>query len=98
MTYKQPGRQGLVSRVLAAVVLTSIYAFSLVGATALITGVSTTSASAQRGDWGRGRGRGYRGGRGYGRGYGRGRGYGGPVRGRGRGACVVNAAGVRICL
>ncbi|MCG6204466.1 hypothetical protein LPW26_07460 [Rhodopseudomonas sp. HC1] len=99
MTYKQPGRQGLVSRVLAAVVLTSIYAFSLVGATALITGASTTSASAQRGDWGRGRGRGYRGGRGYGRGGGRGyggRGVRGPVRGRG--ACVVNAAGVRICL
>jgi hypothetical protein len=97
MSYKQPGRQSFVSRILAAVILTSIYCFSLVGATALVTGVSSTAAFAQRGDRGRGRGRGVRGGN-IGRGD-RGRGDRGRGRGRGRpGACVVNAAGVRLCL
>lgn len=98
MTYRQPGRKSLVSRVLAAAILTSIYCFSLVGATALITGATTSEAFAQRGDRGdRGRGRGR--GRGYDRGRGRGRGDRGRVRGGGRpGACVVNAAGVRLCL
>ncbi|MGO3931970.1 hypothetical protein [Rhodopseudomonas pseudopalustris] len=103
MTYKQTGRQSLVSRLLAAVILTSIYCFSLVGMTALVTGASTTAAFAQRGDRGdrgRGRGRGYRG-RGEYRGdRGRGNAYGDRGRGRGGrpGACVVNAAGVRMCL
>jgi hypothetical protein len=97
MTYRQPGRKSLVSRLLAAAILTSIYCFSLVGATALITAATTSEAFAQRGDRGdRGRGRG----RGYDRGRGRGRGDRGRVRGGGRpgGACVVNARGVRICL
>ncbi|MFZ5737538.1 MAG: hypothetical protein ACOY6K_11720 [Pseudomonadota bacterium] len=84
-------RPTLVARSLAAIVLTSIYCFSFVGAAAVVSGVTSTEAQAQRG---RGRGRGYRG-RGRGRGWQRG-------RGRGRGSygrrCVVNAAGVRICL
>ncbi|NEV78976.1 hypothetical protein DYI24_18230 [Rhodopseudomonas sp. BR0C11] len=88
-------RPSWVARSLAAIALTSIYCFSFVGAAAVVSGVTSTQAHAQRG-----RGRGY-GGRGYsGRGRGRGRGW---ERGRGRGGyyggrCVVNAAGVRICL
>jgi len=92
MTHNQSGRRSIVSRVLAATILTGIYCLGLVGATALVVGASTTSAQAQRGD-GRGRGRG----RGDVRGRGRGR---GDVRGRGRGrgnGCVINGAGFRVC-
>ncbi|MDF3810186.1 MULTISPECIES: hypothetical protein [Rhodopseudomonas] len=97
MSYKQPGRASIVSRAIAAIILTGIYSFALIGATAVVFGVSSTSAQAQRGD---GRGRGDRGrGRGRARGdRGRGRGDRGRGRGRGRGGCLINAAGVRICL
>jgi hypothetical protein len=77
-------RRGLTTRVLAALALTGIYFFSLVGTSALFLTTSTTKAEA------RGRGRG--GGRGRGRGWGRGRGRG-YYRGRGRGfygGCVFN--------
>ncbi|ACF00303.1 conserved hypothetical protein [Rhodopseudomonas palustris TIE-1] len=87
-------RPSWVARSLAAIAITSIYCFSFVGAAAVVSGVTSSEAHAQRG---RGRGRGYSG-RGY-SGRGRGRGW---DRGRGRGSyggrCVVNAAGVRICL
>ncbi|NEW93570.1 hypothetical protein DY468_16565 [Rhodopseudomonas sp. BR0M22] len=89
MTDHPHRRPSLVSRSLAAIVLTGIYCFSFVGAAAVVSGVTSTEAHAQRG---RGRGRGYRG-RGRGRGWERGRGRG--YYGR---RCVVNAAGVRICL
>jgi hypothetical protein len=89
MTNNQPVRS-LVSRALAATILTGIYCFGLVGASTILVGASSTSAYAQRGD-GRGRGRGAS--RGRGRGDSRGRG-----RGRGRGNCIVKAGGVRICL
>ncbi|ACF02994.1 hypothetical protein OOZ54_21145 [Rhodopseudomonas palustris] len=80
-------RKGWTARVLAAVTLTAIYGFSLVGTSALFLTASTNKAEAQRGR-GRGRGRGYYGrGRGWGPGYyrGRGRGYY-----RGYGGCVFN--------
>jgi len=76
-------RRGWTTRVLAALTLTGIYCFSLVGTSALFLTASTNKAEAQRG---RGRGRG----RGGGWGRGRGRGY---YRGRGRGfygGCVFN--------
>ena len=81
MTYKQPGRRSILSRLIAGMILTGIYCFSLVGATALVVAGSSTEASA------RGRGGGGRGGGGRGRGWGRGRGRGGgcvfsPVYGR----------------
>ncbi|ABD06321.1 conserved hypothetical protein [Rhodopseudomonas palustris HaA2] len=81
-------RKGMLARVLAAVALTSIYCFSLVGTSAVFLTASTTNADAQRG---RGRG----GGRGRGRGVARGRGRGGGFyRGRGRGyygrGCAFN--------
>lgn len=110
MTYNQPGRRSIISRMIAAVVLTSIYGFGLLGVTALVSAASSTAAFAQRGYGGD-----HHRGRGYGRGEGRGRGWGNRDRGhyrgggygggrghgytRGRpGACVVNAAGVRICM
>ena len=92
MSHNPTGRRSIMTRLIAGMILTGIYCFSLVGATALVVVGSSTEASAQRGRGGgrgargrgRGRGRGvYRGGRGYG--YGRGRG-----RGRGRGGCVFN--------
>ncbi len=93
MPYVPPGRRSILSRLIAGMILTGIYCFSLVGATALVGVASSTEASAQRGRGvgGRGRGGGARG-RGRGGGVivrgGRGRGYG---RGRGRGrGCVFN--------
>lgn len=81
-------RKGMLARVLAAVALTGIYCFSLVGTSAVFLTASTTKADAQRGrgrGGARGRGRG-----GFARGRGRGRGF---YRGRGRGyggGCVFN--------
>ncbi|WP_022720097.1 hypothetical protein [Rhodopseudomonas sp. B29] len=99
MTAQPQRRPSVVARGLAAIVLTSIYCFSFVGGAAVISGVTSTAAHAQRGE-GRGRGRGYgRGHRGYGGPRGRGGGWNrGRGGGRGYGRCVVNAAGVRICL
>ena len=96
MAYNPPGRRSILSRLIAGMILTGIYCFSLVGATALVVVGTSTEASAQRGRGGGrgggrgvGRGRGRGGGvvvRGAGRGYGRGYGYG---RGRG-GGCVFS--------
>jgi hypothetical protein len=70
--------RSVLTRCLAALALTGVYCFSLVGTSAIFLTASTTTADAQRG---RGRG----GGRGGGFGRGRGRGGGFVVRGRGRG-------------
>ena len=100
MAHNPTGRRSILSRTIAAMILTCIYCFTLVGATALVAGVSSTSASAQRGrgrgGGGRGVGRGRGGGvviRGGGRGYGRGRGRGYGVRG---GGCVFSPAYGRV--
>jgi hypothetical protein len=78
MAYNPPGRRSILSRLIAGMILSGIYCFSLVGATALVVAGTSTEASAQRGRGG--------GGRGGGRGVGRGRGGGGVVvRGGGRG-------------
>ncbi|PZA13427.1 hypothetical protein DNX69_03425 [Rhodopseudomonas palustris] len=95
MTHHQPGRRSIVSRALAAMILTSIYCFSMIGVTALVSGATSTAANAQRGD-GRGRGRGDMRGRGRGRGEMRGRGRG-SGRGRGHRDCFINAGGFRVC-
>ena len=88
MAYNPSGRRSILSRLIAGMILTGIYCFSLVGGTALVVAGSSTEASARgRGGGGRGGGRGVGrgrgggvvvrgGGRGYGLGYGRGYGYG----------------------
>jgi BA14K-like protein len=86
MTIHKSGGRKLVSRVLAAGVLLSMYAFGMVATTAAM-GVSPAYAQ-------RGRGRGVGRGGGYGRGYGRGRGGGnlGAAIGIGVGAAVIGGA------
>src|SRR5450755_774926 len=94
--------RNILTRCLAAMALMFIYCVSIVGASAIILGASTTSADARggggggRGGGGRGFGRGggvvVRGGRG--RGWGRGIGYGVGVYGAG---CYWNQWGNRIC-
>jgi hypothetical protein len=100
MAYNPPGHRSILSRLIAGMILTGIYCFSLVGVTALVVVGTSSEASARgggRGGGGRGGGRGVGRGRGRGggvvvRGGGRGRGYGyGRGYGRGRGAgCVFN--------
>jgi hypothetical protein len=108
MAQRKTAARSMLSRTLATIILVGIYCFSIVGVTTLMVGASTTSAFAQRGrggggrGYGRGGGRGYGrgGGRGYGRGYGRGggRGYGyGRGYGRGGGVGCYWVGGVRIC-
>ena len=50
MAYKVPARRSVLSRTIAAMILTTIYCFSLLGATALVAGASSSSAFAQRGN------------------------------------------------
>jgi hypothetical protein len=102
MAQSKPAHRSILSRSLAALILVGIYAFSIVGVSALLVGASTTSAFARggRGGGGRGGGRGYGRGGGRGWGYGRGRGYG---RGYGYGGGVYVTPGcywrygVRVC-
>jgi hypothetical protein len=108
MAHNPPGRRSILSRSIAALILTGIYCFSIIGASTLLVGASTTSAFARggggrggggRGGGGRGVGRGrgggvvVRGGRGRGWGYGRGLGYGGVYVAPG---CYWRY-GVRVC-
>jgi hypothetical protein len=88
MAQSKPAQRSILSRSLAALILAGIYCVSIVGASTILVGASSTSAFARgggRGGGGRGGGRGFaRGGRGggvvvrggRGRGYGRGYGYG----------------------
>jgi hypothetical protein len=89
MAQNSPGRRSILSRWIAAAILTGIYCFSFVGTTALVLGASTTEASAR----GRGRGRG----RGASRGRGRGRGVTVIRRGRGAGCHFSPRHGRVIC-
>ena len=82
MTIHKSGGRKLLSRVLAAGVLLSMYAFGMVATTAAM-GVSPAYAQ-------RGRGRGY--GRGYGYGRGRGGGNLGAAVGIGVGAAIIGGA------
>lgn len=102
MAQSKPAHRSIFSRSLAALILVGIYAFSIVGASTLLVGASSTAAFARggRGGGGRGGGRGYGRGGGRGWGYGRGRGYG---RGYGYGGGVYVTPGcywrygVRVC-
>jgi hypothetical protein len=88
MAHNSPGRS-ILSRLIAAMILTGIYCFSLVGATALMVATSTTEASA--------RGRGGSRGRGASRGRARGRGVTVIRRGRGRGCHYSPRFGRVVC-
>ena len=62
MAYNAPGRRSILSRLIAGMILTGIYCFSLVGVTALVVAGTSSEASARGG----GRGGGGRGGGGRG--------------------------------
>src|SRR4051812_26046857 len=78
MAHSKPAHRSILSRSLAALILVGIYAFSIIGASTLMVGASSTAAFARGGRGGGGRGVGRGGGRGWGggRGHGPGRGYG----------------------
>jgi hypothetical protein len=105
MAQGKPTFRAILSRSIAVLILVGIYCFSIVGASVLLVGASTTSAFA-RGGGGRGGGGRGGGGRGGGaRGFGRGGGVvvrGGRGRGYGRGIGYVTPGcywryGVRVC-